>query len=134
MLFIRRKKFKPYVCPALRNRPWHKKVREKLSITWRNLKPKLAQWGNLLFMDIPATSIWSISTYEVLHEVLDDSTDMFESSISIFSDDLFAHDDDDISRGMWDATSIFYPICHSDDDWSSSDDSSCFSTSDSFDI
>ncbi len=108
MLFKRRKKFKPYRCPRLRTKSWTEKVWDAMS----RFKQQLVNLIEMLFTEIGNLS-------ENVHlDVSDQTGDGFEfdSMMSVQDDsDMFSPDDDDMVRGMWDPTSVYYPICHSDD-------------------
>ena len=118
-MFLRRKKFTDYKMRPIRVKPWWEQV-------WIQVI--------LLIGVVGSTLAWAA---EGICDAIDSCTpycsddvgssfgedDWFETHHGSDSDDsfTFSHDDDDPSRGLWDPTSIYYPMFHSDDNHSFSD-------------
>lgn len=108
MLFKHRKEFKPYQCPRLRTKSWPEKMRDAIL----KLDLLLVSLGEILFHEIgePSDNRSPDAPYKT-SDWLDDDSGMHGLGDSA----MFGHDDDDMIRGQWDPTSMYYSICHSDD-------------------
>lgn len=115
---MRFRKHKPYRCPRLRVIPWYESA-------W-NLTKRLG-W---LLLGIVGTVLSAMATL-LTHLAEGNSVTSWDGSgvlededsgdWSSTDSDTFEIVDDDLSRGLWDVSSIYYPICHSDNDSSSND-------------
>jgi hypothetical protein len=109
MMFKRKKKFEQYSMKPVRIKPWHEKA-------WIGVMLFVGMVGSLLaWMGEMADGVIDCAAYtsdDISHH--HDDSDWFEFDSGTHSD-MFSHDDDDITRGMWDVTSTYYPMFHTDD-------------------
>lgn len=115
---MRFRKHKPYRCPRLRVIPWYEnawKLTKRLgsSLLWI-IATVLSGMTRLLTNLSEAGSFpsWDGS------ESLDEGS---RSDWTSTDGDTVEIDDDDLFRGHWDVSSLYYSICHPDHDSSSSD-------------
>ena len=120
-MFKRKKRFKPYRMKPIRVKSWRE-------IAWARVMLLVGALGILFAL---LEELWdsvelvcSDENFGHRHHLDNDDSDLFEHDSGLFEHDswvcehdsgMFEHDDDDISRGMWDVTSIYYPMCHPDD-------------------
>lgn len=119
-MFKRKKRFKPYRMKPIRVKSWREiawvKVMSLLVGTYGILFALLQElWGSIEL----ACSDQGFSHDHRHHHDSDwfeQDSGMFENDCGMIEHDsgMFEHDDDDISRGLWDVTSTYYPMFHSD--------------------
>lgn len=119
---MRLKKHKPYRCPQLRVKSWYE-------ITWLAVKRQgksSAKFGSMLLTLMAAILVnhqypsCHMTTWDGNSSLLDDDSNDNDLSLS-GSGNAIHIDDDDMSRGMWDISSMYYSICHQFEDHSITD-------------
>jgi len=106
-MFKRKKKFKPYRMKPRRVKPWWE-------IVWAKVILFVGAIGSLLVLPKKLFDSIDLSCSDGncghSHQLDDDDDDWFEHDIGTIE-----HHHDDISRGQWDVTSMYYPMLHSED-------------------
>ena len=107
-MFKRKKKFKPYRMKPIRVKPWWEKAGIQVMLFLGVVGSLLAWLVDAIFSVIDSCAACTSGAHS------DHDSDWFEFGSGTKSN-LFSHDDDDITRGQWDVTSIYYSMFHTDD-------------------
>ncbi len=107
-MFKRKKKFKPYRMKPIRVKPWWEKAGIQVMLFLGLVGSLLAWMADAIFSAIDSCASYTSGAHSE-HDI-----DWFEFG-SGTSSNLFSQDDDDITRGHWDVTSIYYSMFHTDD-------------------
>lgn len=112
-MFKSKKKFKPYQMPPRRIKPWCEQAWIQATLLVGVVGSTLA-WAAEGIGD--AIDCCTLSGSDDIGSRIGED-DGFETRHRMDSDDsfTFSHDEDDLSRGLWDVTSIYYPMFHSDE-------------------